>query len=104
MVETEDLVENLRVAKTPPEIEAIRKALQLSEVVFKKVAAGLTPGMTEKEAAWYLEKTLREEGADALSFPTIVACGTNSALPHAIPGNRRRFCRASRSCLIGVFV
>ena len=88
LVNTEDIVENLRIAKTQPEIEAIRNALQLAESVFGRVAADLKPGMTEKEAAWSLEKALREEGADGLSFPTIVASGPNSALPHAVPGDR----------------
>lgn len=88
LVDTEDLVENLRIVKTPAEIDAVRSALRLAECVFGRVAAGLEPGMTEKEAAWSLEKALREEGADALSFPSIVAFGPNSALPHAVPGDR----------------
>jgi Xaa-Pro aminopeptidase len=86
--DTEDMVENLRIAKTQPEIRAIRKALQLAESVFGRVAADLKPGLSEKEAAWSLEKALREAGADGLSFPTIAAFGPNSALPHAIPGDR----------------
>ncbi|MEW6672495.1 MAG: aminopeptidase P family protein [Thermodesulfobacteriota bacterium] len=88
LVDTEDIVENLRIAKTQPEIAAIRKALHLAEAVFDRVAADLKPGMTEKEAAWSLERALREAGADKLSFPVIVAAGPNSALPHAIPGDR----------------
>jgi len=88
LVGTEDLVEKLRIVKSPPEVEAVRDALRLAEAVFVQVAGGLKAGMTEKEAAWSLEKALREAGADALSFPVIAASGPNSALPHAIPGDR----------------
>jgi Xaa-Pro aminopeptidase len=44
--------------------------------------------MTEKQVAWELEKRMRESGAEALSFPTIVASGPNGALPHAVPSDR----------------
>ena len=86
-VDTENLVENLRLIKTEAEIEATQKALAIAESIFRDFAYTITPGMTEKEAAWILEKGMRESGADSLSFPTIVAAGPNSALPHAIPGN-----------------
>ncbi|MFC1829731.1 M24 family metallopeptidase [Thermodesulfobacteriota bacterium] len=89
LVETSDIVEVLRVIKEESEIEATRNALGIAELAFRKVAAALTPDMTEKEAAWAMEKEMREAGADGLSFPTIVASGPNSALPHAIPGNRK---------------
>jgi Xaa-Pro aminopeptidase len=49
----------------------------------------LKPGMTEKDISWQMEKRMREKGADALSFPTIVASGPNSALPHAIVSDRK---------------
>ena len=39
-------------------------------------------GMTESEVAWLLERTMRELGADSVSFDTIVATGPNAALPH----------------------
>ncbi|MBW2193429.1 MAG: aminopeptidase P family protein [Deltaproteobacteria bacterium] len=89
LVETSDIVEMLRVTKEESEIEATRNALVIAELAFRKVAAALTPDMTEKEAAWAMEKEMREAGADGLSFPTIVASGPNSALPHAIPGDRK---------------
>ena len=85
----EDMVENFRVLKQEPEIGAIRAALSIAESVFEEYVRIISPGMTEKEVAWELEKRLRESGADALSFPTIVASGPNSALPHAIPGDRK---------------
>jgi Xaa-Pro aminopeptidase len=84
-----DLVENLRIKKTAPEIAALRKALWLAEDVFNQCLQKIEPGMTEKQVAWLMEKGMREAGAEALSFPTIVASGPNSALPHAIPGDRK---------------
>ena len=83
-----DMVENLRIRKTDPEIAALRKALWLAEEVFDQCLKKIEPGMTEKQVAWLMEKGMREAGAEALSFPTIVASGPNSALPHAIPGDR----------------
>ncbi|MEE9496531.1 MAG: Xaa-Pro peptidase family protein [Desulfobacterales bacterium] len=88
LVPTENIIENQRVLKEPDEIEIIRKALLIAENVFKDFSSTLKPGMTEKEAAWAIEKGMREGGADMLSFPVIVAAGENSALPHAIPSNR----------------
>jgi len=89
LVETENIVEDLRIIKDEDEIEATKKAISIAENAFRTVAGMLVPGMTEKEAAWAMEKEMREAGADALSFPSIVASGPNSALPHAIPGDRK---------------
>lgn len=89
LVPVEDLVEELRVVKSEPEIEAIRRALSIAESAFKDCLQHIRVGMTEKELAWFMEKQMRESGADGLSFPTIVAAGANSALPHAVPGNRK---------------
>ena len=89
LIATEDIVENLRVVKEASEIDATREALRLAEKVFCRFQEDLAPGMSEKEAAWAMEKGMREAGAEGLSFPTIVASGPNSALPHAIPGDRK---------------
>jgi Xaa-Pro aminopeptidase len=89
LVPMEDVVEDLRRIKDADEIERLRQALHLAESAFSEFLKELRPGITEREAAWRLEKQLREAGADALSFPVIVASGPNSALPHAIPSDRR---------------
>ncbi len=89
LVDADNIVEKLRVTKDHAEVETIKKALDIAESVFKDfIANSLLPGMTEKQAAWAMEKGMREAGAESLSFPTIVASGPNSALPHAIPGDR----------------
>ena len=87
-VPTESLVEDLRIIKSNSEIETIKAALEIAESVFSQCLPLIQPGVTEKQLAWMMEKRLREAGADDLSFPTIVAAGPNSALPHAIPGAR----------------
>jgi len=89
LVPTENLVEDLRKTKSEEEIQATIDALRLAEKAFFGVVATIRPGMTEKQVAWKMEKAMRELGAQGLSFPTIVASGPNSALPHAIPSDRR---------------
>jgi Xaa-Pro aminopeptidase len=89
IVATEDIVENLRLIKEEAEIEETKKSLSIAESAFSEFIKTMIPGMTEIEAAWAIEKGMREAGADALSFPTICASGLNSALPHAIPKNRK---------------
>jgi Xaa-Pro aminopeptidase len=83
----ENLVEGLRQRKTAVELAIMRRALTLTETVMRQVAAELTPGLTERQVAWEIEKRLREGGAEGLAFPSIVAAGPNSARPHHQPGD-----------------
>ena len=89
LVETENIVESLREIKNETEIQSIKKALLIAESVFSGIQGYIRAGITEKEAAWKIEKGIREAGAESTSFPTIVASGPNSALPHAIPSDRK---------------
>ncbi|CAB5104433.1 Aminopeptidase YpdF (MP-, MA-, MS-, AP-, NP-specific) [Olavius algarvensis associated proteobacterium Delta 3] len=89
LVPVQNLVETFRLVKDQKEIDTLRKALRLAETGFGRVKQMLAPGTTESDVAWLLEKTLREDGAEGLSFPIIAAFGPNSALPHAVPGQRK---------------
>lgn len=88
LVPLDGVVESLREVKTADEIDKTQRALAVAEKVYRQVAKGLKPGLTEKAIAWQMEMGLRQEGADGSCFPIIVAGGPNSALPHAIPTDR----------------
>lgn len=49
----------------------------------------LKPGLTELEAAFELEMFLRKEGAQALSFDTILVSGVRTSLPHGVPSEKK---------------
>ena len=79
------VVEQLREIKGPREIQAIRAASELADEALRTILqAGLT-GRTERAVAIDLELALRRLGAQAPSFPSIVASGEHGALPHAEP-------------------
>jgi Xaa-Pro aminopeptidase len=79
------LVTELREVKDPGEAERLRAAARLAdEALVEVVGAGLA-GRTEKEIATELEIAMLRRGAEALSFPPIVAGGAHGALPHAEP-------------------
>ncbi|MCA1765777.1 MAG: Xaa-Pro peptidase family protein [Desulfobulbaceae bacterium] len=82
------LVERLRLCKSPVEIEKIRAAVLLNEQVFQEVFRTLRAGISERQVAIRIETLMREKGADAPAFETIVAGGPNGAKPHAVPSER----------------
>ncbi len=88
LVDCRNLVETLRLTKSQSEIDASCRALEIAEKAFPVFLEKLKPGMTEIEAAWELEKAIREEGADEVAFEPMVISGANSALPHGRPGSK----------------
>ena len=77
----------LRLIKDEAELEAVKKAVVLTDKAFEMMVPTIALGQTEREIAWRLEKIMRDQGAERLSFPTIVAVGAGSAVPHYEPGN-----------------
>jgi Xaa-Pro aminopeptidase len=83
VVPTADLVERLRAAKDPDEVKAIRCAAALAQEALAEVLPTIGVGRSEQEVAAALEGALRRRGSEWHPFPTIVASGARSALPHA---------------------
>jgi Xaa-Pro aminopeptidase len=76
------LVERNRVVKDREELGLIRAAVQLGATLFDRAVEVLKPGVKESEVAAEMEYAARRAGAEAMSFPTIIASGARSALPH----------------------
>lgn len=83
LVPVEGLVEALRQIKGEDEIALIAEAAAIADEALTWLMARIAIGQTEEEIAWDLEKYVREHGAEDVSFETIVAAGSNSALPHS---------------------
>lgn len=78
-------VERLREIKDEWELERIRVASQLADEALTEILEDGLVGRTEREVAIELELRMRRLGAQAPSFPSIVASGEHGALPHAEP-------------------
>lgn len=82
-VETANVVESLRQIKDADEIAKIEQAVHIADEAMAHIMGWIRPGMTEQEVAWELEVQMRTHGAEALSFPIIMASGPNGSMPHA---------------------
>lgn len=88
LVPTYGAVEELRALKDDGELEALRRASEITSKAFEQFADERFIGRTERELAWRMEQLQREIGGESASFSTIVATGPNSARPHTNPGDR----------------
>jgi Xaa-Pro aminopeptidase len=79
------LIEGLRAVKDADEQDKIRAAAKLADKALEEVLGRGLAGRTERDVALDLEVTMRKAGAEAVSFPPIIASGEHSALPHAEP-------------------
>lgn len=81
-----DLVD-LRQVKDAQEIDLMRRAQAVTDAAFDHICGFIEPGLTEQQVRVELENYMLSNGADALSFESIIAAGPNGANPHAQPGD-----------------
>ena len=77
------------MVKDSEEIALVSKAVDLADDAFLEVSKKIQVGHSELSIAWEIEKTMKEMGADSISFDTIVASGPNGAKPHHRPSERK---------------
>jgi Xaa-Pro aminopeptidase len=79
---------NIRAIKDEGEVALLRAAAAAASQALIATQKLIRPGIRESDVVLELEYQMRQNGAAGASFPTIVAAGANSALPHATPGSR----------------
>ena len=75
-------LDELRQIKTPVEIDTIKSACLIADCACAHIRQYIRPGMTEHQIANELEWFMKNEGAEKVSFDTIVASGVRGAMPH----------------------
>lgn len=82
LVAMKGIIEDIRLIKDNSEVESIKKAAAIADKAFSHMLNFIKAGMSEREIGLELEFTMKKLGAKDLSFPSIVASGLRSALPH----------------------
>ena len=74
------LLEEVRIRKTPEEMENLRIAAHIADQAFAEVVKFIKPGMTEGDILKFLIKTMQELGGE--DGEGLVASGPNAGYPH----------------------
>lgn len=83
-----ELIGEIRVIKTPEQIEKVIEAQRIAERGFEHMLDFIREGVTEKEIQLELDYFMLRNGAEGLSFDTIALSGANTAMPHGIPTDK----------------
>ncbi|MBU1992537.1 Xaa-Pro peptidase family protein, partial [Patescibacteria group bacterium] len=87
---TYPLLQQIREGKNKAEFKTLAESQKLNEKILQTVIKKFVRvGVAEEAVAWELEKTARELGAEKMAFPSIVAFGKNSSMPHHDPGRTK---------------
>jgi Xaa-Pro aminopeptidase len=79
----------VRRPKDEIELERMRVAERATSAAFAAAVPVLVQGSTERSVQVELETAALRAGADAMAYDTIVGAGTNSAVLHFMPTDRR---------------
>lgn len=89
LIETSDIAEEIAAIKIDDEINAIRKAVEITDKVFTSLLDEVKPGVRESDLSAEITYRQKRLGASKDAFEPIVASGHRSALPHGIATNKK---------------
>lgn len=80
---------NQRSLKDTTEVARIKHAASITKTAIAAAIAQLRPGVSELEVKRSVEHAMENAGASDMAFPSIIAFGANTALPHHQPSTTR---------------
>jgi Xaa-Pro aminopeptidase len=83
------IVDSLRATKSPAELAALRKAIDITVTSLTNTMRSARPGMYEYELEAMVEGGFRRAGAEGPAFGSIVGSGPNSIQYHYVQNDRR---------------
>lgn len=82
------ILNRLRMIKSPHEIEAIQKAIDITEKAFRRVMKFLKPGVTEYEIEAEIIHEFIRSRATGHAYDPIIASGKNACVLHYVANNQ----------------
>lgn len=76
------MIAEMRMQKDADEVELVKKAIALTDEGLQNVMRNLAPGNAEYQAQADFEYSIKWNGADGVSFPTIAGSGINGTMLH----------------------
>jgi Xaa-Pro aminopeptidase len=89
LVPVEGRLAELRLLKSPAEIDAIGRACALGDQAFAYICEQVAPGMTERVVARMIAEFFEDHDAEDLAFDSIVLVGARASMPHGTPGDAK---------------
>lgn len=83
-----NVIEKFRAVKDAVELDLLRQAARIGDLVFTCICPEIQVGVSEKYIANRITCLLKDLGCSKESFSTIAVAGENAALPHGQPGER----------------
>jgi len=77
-----NLLRNLRLIKDEEELNKIKQAVQITDKIYKELLNFIRPGLSELEIRGKILELAFKYEAQGEAFPSIVATGAHSAIPH----------------------
>jgi Xaa-Pro aminopeptidase len=84
IIDPATIVHEMRVLKSPEEIEIMQKAADIAAEAHVEAMRAVRPGMKEYEVEAMLEQYFRRHGASGPSYTSIVGAGANATILHYV--------------------
>jgi Xaa-Pro dipeptidase len=89
VVDVSLMIDDLRLRKSEPEIEAMRRAAALADAGFEAALGAIRPGVTEWDVNAAIQHKLASMGCEYPAVPTLLSSGPRTGLFHGLPSARR---------------